>query len=165
MVRKTLNLQELIALQKTINTMINNTTYDIIKNNAFLESSEEKEVLVSELYDTYNKLLDQLNIVKLAQSKANSKKSKLFGFSNQEVIHELFTQKQKKSLLETLFNKKLQNKKGGKLNTWKFHISKSRIEKDLDTVSDRITKIKESMTEFNTSHTVKIKVFEELNLL
>ena len=158
--KKILNLQKIINLQATIEKLISSTQIDIIKANPVLKSGDENEVDVPALYKKYNALLDQLVVIKLAKDKANRKRSKLNGLTNQELILELSNlDKKKKPLLESMYNAKL------KTDKYKFQISKSEIDDDLTTVKERISEIKKSMTEFNTSTTVKVVIFEELNLL
>ena len=162
--KKILNLQQLIDLQATIEKMISSTQVDIIKANPILKD-KVSEVDVSTLYSKYNTLLDQLVVVKLAKDKANRKRSKLNGLTNQQLILELSNLNRKKTLLETLYSAKAQARKGGKQDVYDFQISKSEIQDDIDTVNDRISEIKKSMTKFNNSTTVKVVIFEELNLL
>ena len=157
--KKILNLQKIINLRGTVEKLISSTQIDIIKNNPVLKDGKIEED-VSTLYKKYNALLDQLIVIKLAQEKGNRKRSKLNGLTNQELILELSNlDKKKKPLLESMYNAKL------KTDKYKFQISKSEIDDDLTTVKERISEIKKSMTEFNTSTTVKVVIFEELNLL
>jgi hypothetical protein len=109
--------------------------------------------------------LEQLNIVKLAKDKANRKRTKFGGVTNQQLIFDLSNLNRKRSLLETLAIAKLKNRKGIEADAYEFQISKNEIADKLIDVENRISEIKKTMTNFNTSTTVKIVIFEELNLL
>lgn len=163
--KKVLNLQELINLQKTIESLVSNIQVEIITNNPVLIDSKDSDIDVGELYREYNTLLEQLNIIKLAKDKANRKRTKLGGVTNQALILELSNLNRKSVLLDQLFNSKKQNRKGKIAPAWKFQISKNEITDDIDTVNERISEIKKSMTNFNKTTTVKVVIFDELNLL
>lgn len=164
MVKKALNLQQLIDLSKTIEGMISTLQYQIISHNPVLKKHKGDVVKTPELYEKLKKLYDQLAIIKLAKHKANGKRSKL-GVSNQELIFELSSLTKQKSLLTTLSDSKSKTRVNGKDNMYNFQISKGDIENELLEIEKRISKIKDTMTDFNNSHTVKFKYYEELELL
>lgn len=161
--KKVLNLQQIIELQKTVETLIADTTYDIIANNAVLRTSKDKKD-VKAMYSKLTKLFDQLNILKLAKDKVNRKKTKL-GKTNQELILELSNLSREKVLLTTLISSKLKRRKGSVEDAYEFMIPKGDLELKLIEVDKRISEIKTNMTNFNTSNTVKIVFYTELNLL
>lgn len=163
--KKILNLETIIGLRKTIETMINDTQSKIIANNPWLKSSKGNKVDVVSLYEKYDTLLEQLNIVKLAQDKGNRTRIKRGGVTNQQQVLTLGNLRKKQSMLEEMSSSKLTRRKGGQADAYEFQISKSEIDKKLDVVNAEITEIKKSMTEFNKSTTIKIVIFEELNLL
>jgi len=158
MAKKEFNLQNLINLQKTVETMISNTTYEIIANNASLKSAKGDKIDVHKLYDKLLSLYVQLDVVKLAKDKANRSKTSL-GKTNQQLIFELSTLNRKRSMLEVLFEQKK------KVDKYEFQIAKTEIESRLDITKERITEIKETMTDFNNSHTVKIVIDADLDLI
>lgn len=160
--RKALNLQQIINLQATVEKMITDSLDIILHNNAYTDSETTVDVIIE--YERLDKLLNQLNELKTAKDAANKKKT-LFGKSNQDRIFELSNLKRKKDLLETLYNQKLKNRKGKQVEIWKFQLSKSKIDSDLQKVETKIADIKESMTNFNKSTKVKVNIDDDLKLL
>ena len=165
MVKKVLNLQQIINLQQTIEKMISSIQTEIISNNPVFKKGDDSDVDVPALYKKYTALLDQLIVIKLAKDKANRKRSKLNGLTNQQLILELSNLTRKKTLLETMYSSKQQSRKGGEQDIYEFQIPKEEISENIDEVTNRISEIKQSMTNFNTSTTTRVVIFEELNLL
>ena len=164
MVKKALNLQQLIDLNKTVETMIGTIQYSIITNNAYLKSDKAPEINIIDLYEKLDKTYDQLALIKMAKHTGNSKKTKL-KVSNQDLIFERSNLIKKQIFLQSLSWDKVKTRIKGKLNQHIFQISKKDIEKKLNLIENRIKEISTEMTNFNTSHTVKIKLYEELELL
>ena len=109
-------------------------------------------------------LLEQLNIVKKAKDRANRKRTTFYGVTNQDLILELSNLNKIKALNEQLFEAKWSRRNGREEDAYEFLISKAEIETKLETVNERIKEIKESMTNFNKSTTVRVVIFEELKL-
>jgi len=165
-VKKTLNLQQIIDLIKTLESMISSTQTSIIVNNPKLKKdTPESEVDVPALYQKYGTMLEQLNVLKQSKDKANRKRSGFVGRTNQDLIYDLSNLKKQQSLLDTLTLSKLKGRNGKEEDAYEFQISKSEIANKLVDVELNITKIKKSMKDFNTSTTVKVVIFEELKLL
>jgi hypothetical protein len=162
MAKKEFNIQELINLQKTVETLISKSTYTIIAHNANLKGTDSNFDIVKE-YETLDKYFDQLIVIKLAKDKANRSKTKL-GATNQQLILELSNLNRKRVMLETLFEQKGKARKGGKVDVYEFQISKKTIEENLDQIKQRISDIKRAMTDFNTSKKVKIVINDALDL-
>lgn len=162
--KKILNLQKVIDLRKTVESLITDAQVKIIANNPVLKGNKS-EVDVKELYTRYNTLLDQLTILKLAQEKGNRKRTRFGGVTNQELILTRGNLQRKQILLEEMYNSKLHNRKGKTAPAFDFQFNKTDIEDELSTVYQQLDEISESMTKFNNSTTVKIVIFEELNLL
>ncbi len=164
MAKKEFNIQQIINLLRTVETLISSTTYDIIANNASLKTSSGEKINTEDLFSKLLDLYDQLNVLKQAKEKANRSKTTL-GSTNQQLIFELSNLNRKKSMLETLFEQKTKVRKGGKDNQFDFFIPKTDIQDRLDITNERITDIKEAMTKFNNSHTVKLVLNDDLNLV
>jgi chromosome segregation ATPase len=162
--KKVLNLQELINLQHTIESVINDLTYTIIVNNAMLKDRKDDYEDVKDLRKKYDTLHEQLIIIKKVKDKANRKKTSL-KLTNQELVYELSYLRRKEDLLEKMYENKKKNRKGKKQDAYEFQISKEDIDTDLQEVKERISEIKDAMTKFNNSTSVKIQYFEELELL
>ena len=163
MAKKEFNIQDLINLQKTVESLIGDYTYKIIASNAKLKSAKEYTEDTPALYTKLNALYDQLNIIKLAKDKSNRSKTSL-GKTNQQLIYELSNLNRKKTMLEVLFGQKLKTRKGGKVNEYEFNITKNDINEYLDETTRRISDIKKAMTDFNNSHKVKIVIDDSLDL-
>lgn len=161
MAKKEFNIQEIINLSKTIETLISDIMYKIISKNAFLKSKKDEEENIVDLYNKFDRLQDQLIVVKSAKDKVNQKKTSL-GKTNQQLIYELSNLRRKESALETMLTQKLKVKNP---DDYDYHISKSQISEDLDKTQARISEIKDSMTKFNNSHKVKIVIDDTLDLL
>jgi predicted DNA-binding transcriptional regulator len=163
-VKKTLNLQDVIGTIKTVETMIHTTNSELIAHNPVLSKSKNKDTESKERMKKYKLLLKQLNILKKAKDRANRKGLKffgLFGRTNQDNIFELDILKRTKSTLEEMYNSKSKEKP----ERVTFQITKKEIMEELEQVEKDIKNIKQSMTKFNNSTTVKVKIFKELNLL
>lgn len=164
MAKKEFNIQHLINLQKTVESMISNISQQLIINNAVLKKHTGDVIDTNKLYDKYERLSDQLNVLKTAVSKANSSKTSL-GDSNQQLIYKLSNLTRHKSMLEQMISNKRTRNNGAEKNAYTFQISKSVLEERLLDIEEKISEIKEAMTDFNNSHTVKIVIDETLDLV
>jgi len=163
-VKKKLNIQTLISLRETIETLLSNSTDVIIKNNPVDKEYKGEIVDTEKEYDKLERLFDQLNKIKIAIEEANSQKTNNEK-TNKELVFELSNLRRKEKLLEILFTSKNKNRKGSKENAYRFQITKSIIDKKLSEVQDRISDIKSTMTEFNNSTIVEVDLDESLDLL
>lgn len=163
--KKALNLQEIIEIQKTLETTINSLSYDIIANNAF-EKGYNPSTDVNEHYKKVKLLFKQLNIIKAAKDKGNRKRINFFRRrTNQDNILERSNLVREESLLLSLIDQKIKNRKGKKIDAYDFQISKAEIDDKLTEVRNKLSNIEKSMTKFNKSRTVRVKIFDELNLV
>jgi hypothetical protein len=164
MAKKEFNIQTLINLQKTVETMISTTSSSIRANNPYKKNTGTELVDTNKLYDKLERLYIQLNSIKACISKANGKKTSL-GVSNQDLIYELSNLKRHQTLLEQLIESKRYRRDGAKENAWEFQIDKSVLHERLLDIEERISDIKDAMTEFNASNTVKLIIDDTLDLI
>jgi len=163
-VKKELNLQTLINLKQTIETLISSTQQDIIVNNPVLLTNKGETVDTEAMYLKLEKYFIQLDEIKLAIDVANDNKTSL-NVSNKELIFELSSLKRKKTLLETLFNSKFENREGKQQPAWKFTLPKNTIDDKILAIDTRMKTIKGAMTLFNSTTTVKVDLDKDLELL
>jgi len=162
--KKKLSLQTLLNLTEYLEKEISLNQSFVIANNAVLKSKSDNTMKskVKEHYDKRQKCQQQLQIFKLAKTIANSKE--IDGVSNNARIYELSDLKRDERFISVLLGQKTKTKKGTVVN-YVYYIPKSELKDELLKIEDRITKLKNQMSEFNESYEVEVEVNKDLNLI
>lgn len=165
MAKKEFNIQTLMNLQKTVESMITNTSQQLIDFNPVLKDSKADVIDTNKLYDKLERLFNQLDTLKATISQTNTKKNSL-GEVHQETIYRHGNlQKQAKLLSRMITSKNSRRGPNGQEDAYEFQISKSVLEERLLDIEDEVSKIKEAMTDFNLSNKAKIIIDETLELI
>ena len=165
MVKETISLQTLLNLMEYLEKEIVNKTSFVISNNATLKSKSTVSIKnkVIENYAKRAKCLIQLREFKSVKDGANH--LEIDGSSNTSRIYELDTTRRTERFLRLLIGQKSKTRVKGKENEYTFFIPKSELETELLEHEEKISELKEQMSEFNESHMVEVQVDKDLDLI
>ena len=164
MIKKKLSLQTLLNLTEYLEKEISLNQSFVIANNAVLKSKNDNTMKskVKEHYDKHQLCQSQLQIFKLAKTIANSKE--IDNVSNNARIYELSDLKRNERFISVLLGQKSKTKKGSTAD-YLHYIPKSELKDELQKIEDRMTELKNQMSEFNESYEVEVEVNKDLDLI
>lgn len=167
MIKKKFSLQTLLNLTEYLEKEIALSQGYVIANNATLESKSDDKLKekVKEHYAKTQKCQSQLQSFKLIKTAANSGELELVKDSNNARIYELSDLKRSERFLSTLLGQKSRPRKGNITDKYIHYIPKSELEDELQKIEERISELKNQMSEFNESYEVEVEVDEDLDLI
>jgi len=165
MIKKTITLETLLNLMEYLEKEISLTQSFVLVSNAALKSKSDDKVgeKVKQQYDKRQKCLKQLQVFKSAKTIANSEEIETV--SNNARIYELSDLKRDQRFHSTLIGQKSKPRKGSKAGEYTFFIPKSELEDELQRIEERMSELKNQMSDFNESFEVEVDVDEDLDLI
>lgn len=163
MIKKKLSLQTLLNLTEYLEKEISLTQNFVSNNNVSLKSKIDKSLKekVRQQFDKHQKCLKQLQIFKLIKTSANSEEVE--GVSNNARIYELSDLKRDQRFFSLLLGQKSKPRKGSP--EYIHYIPKSELENELQSVEERMSELKDQMSNFNESFEVDVEIDIDLDLI
>lgn len=163
--KKKLILQTLLNLTEYLEKEISLTQSFVLDNNAVLKTNKNIKALrekVRQQYDKRRACEKQLQIFKLARFTANA--TEVDGISNNARICELSDLKRDERFFKACLGQKTKSRKI-KEEEYTFFIPKSELESELQKIEERMSDLKDQMSEFNESFEVEVQVDKDLDLI
>ena len=165
MMKKKLSLQTLLNLTEYLEKEISLTQSFVTVSNAVLKTSKVDKDLkekVRQQFDKRQACQQQLQVFKLARTVANM--TDVQGVSNNKRIFELSDLKRDERFYVALLGQKKKSRKTTE-DQYVFFIPKSELEDELRKIEERMSELKDQMSEFNESFEVEVDIDKDLDLI
>ena len=160
MMKKKLSLQTLLNLMEYLEKEISITQSFVLVNNSVLDTKSDKAMKekIRKQSERRQACQKQLQVFKLAKTKANMEEEN--GITNNERIFELSDLKRDERFFTTLLGQKARGKR-----KYIHYIPKTEIESELRKIEERVSELKNQMSDFNESFEVEVEVNKDLDLI
>lgn len=165
MMKKKLNLQTLLNLTEYLEKEISLTQSFVLVSNASLKTNKTDKALqekVRQQFDKRQNCQKQLQLFKQARFVANA--TEIDGISNNARITELSDLKRDERFYIALLGQKRKSRKY-KEEQYNFFIPKSELEDELRKTEERMSELKNQMSDFNESFEVEVQIDKDLDLI